>query len=367
MPWSNQNGGGGGWKGGGGPWGQGPSSGGGSPDLEDLLKRSQDRLKQALPGGGFGGIVALFILLAIAAIGYFGFFVVVQNNEVGVVLRFGRLDRTLSPGPHLRWPFPIEEVRTTTTLVNRLEIGKRTSSPSYSSTSNVLDEGQALTGDENLVEIDFVVKWAIKDAPSYLFSVKNAEKTVKDVAESAMREFIGQKDAQSLMTKSRSKVEEGVRNLMQTTLDSYKNDLPGSQGAGIIITEVQLQTVDPPSQVLDAFRDVQAAKADQTRVMNEAETHANTVVPNAEGRATKIRQEALAYKEQTVAEARGRADRFKKIYEEYVKAPDVTRRRMYMETMERVLGGTNKIILDEKGQGVVPYLPLNEINRGGQR
>ena len=371
MPWSSQNGGssggGGGWKGsgGGGPWGQGPS--GGSPDLEELLKRSQDRLKQAMPGGGMGGIVALVVVAAVAFIAFYSFTVMVQPHQQGVVLRFGKVDRTLAPGLSFRWPYPVEEVHLpAVTNVNRAEVGMHTSRSAYGSGGDIVrhmpEESLMLTGDENIVDIEFVVLWRIKDASSYLFNIQNAEGTVKDVAESAMREIVGQNDIQPILTKNRRETEDAVRNLMQRTLDNY--------GAGVQVTQVQLQKVDPPSQVIDSFRDVQAAKADQERLQNEADAYANGEVPKARGEGQSILQTAQGYKEQTVAEAKGRTDRFLKVYEEYAKAPDVTRKRMFLETMERVLGGSDKIIIDDKAQGVVPYLPLNELNRpksGGQR
>jgi membrane protease subunit HflK len=205
-----------------------------------------------------------------------------------------------------------------------------------------------------------VLFWRIKDAAAYLFNIQNPQSTVKDVAESAMREIVGQNDIQPILTKNRRETEESVRNLMQRTLDSYN--------AGIQVTQVQLQKVDPPSQVIDAFRDVQAARADQERLQNEADAYANRIVPEARGQAQSILQAAQGYREQTVAEAKGRTDRFLKVYEEYAKAPDVTRKRMFLETMERVMGGTEKIIIDDKagGSGVVPYLPLNELRRPQQ-
>jgi membrane protease subunit HflK len=373
MPWSSQNGGGGGggWKGGGGPWGQGPTGGGQSPDLEELLKRSQDRLKQAMPGGGLGGgFLALILIVAIAAIGFYSFTVSVQPNQEGVVLRFGKLDRTLTPGLKFRWPYPIETVYLPpVTNVNRAEVGLRmAANTSIFSTSgeisarDVPEESLMLTGDENIVDVDFIVLWRIKNAADFLFNIQNPEGTVKDVAESAMREIVGQNNIQPILTRSRQQNEEAVRNLMQTTLDSY--------GAGIQVTQVQMQKVDPPAEVIASFRDVQAARADQERLQNEADAYANRVIPEARGNAQRILQSAEAYKEQTVAEANGRADRFIDVYDEYAKAPDVTRKRMYLETMERVLGGTDKVIIDNQngnGQGVVPYLPLNELNRGPQR
>jgi modulator of FtsH protease HflK len=201
-----------------------------------------------------------------------------------------------------------------------------------------------------------VVFWRIKDATKYLFNIQKPEVTVTEVAESAMRDIVGQSNIQPLLTGARQKTEQAVQKLMQNVLDFY--------GAGVSIDQVQLQKVDPPTQVIDAFRDVQAARADKEHLQNEAGSYANRVVPEARGEAERILQSARAYKEQTVAEATGQAARFLKVYEEYKKAPEVTRRRMYLETMERVLGGTDKIILDSKGgQGVLPFLPLDQLQR----
>ena len=219
-----------------------------------------------------------------------------------------------------------------------------------------------LTGDENIVDVDFSVLWKVKPTGvgDYLFNIQNPEGTVKAVAESAMREVIGRSEIQPILTGARQTIENAVQELMQRTLDHY--------GAGILVQQVQLQKVDPPSQVIDAFRDVQAARADLERAINEAQTYANRVVPEARGRVAQITQAAEAYKQQTVAEATGQTARFLKIYEQYKKAPDVTRERMYLETMERILGGTEKIILDSGvgGSSVVPYLPLNELTRPAQ-
>lgn len=379
MPWSSQNGGGGGggWKGGG-PWGQGPSGGGPSPDLEELLKRSQDRLKQAMPGGGFGGgVLALIILVALVFIGFFAFTVSVQPNQLGVVLFFGEYNRTLTPGLKFRWPYPIEQVYVpAVTNINRVEVGMRSSASSTffgSSGSDgpvrdMAEESLMLTGDENIVDVDFVVLWKIRQdgAADYLFNIQNRESTVKDVAESAMREIVGQNDITPILTKSRRETEEAVRGLMQKTLDKYN--------AGVEVTQVQLQQVDPPKEVIASFRDVQAARADQERLQNEADTYANRVIPEARGDKERILQAAEAYKQQAVAEAVGRSQRFLKIYQEYSKAPDLTRKRMFLETMEKVFGKTEKIIIDggAGGAGVVPYLPLPELNRsprgdGGSR
>lgn len=377
MPWNNNSGGGGGpWGkgggGGGGPWGQGPSGGGGGggnrpqPDLEELLKRSQDKFKQVMPGGS-GGIPGwMMILLAGAAIALGGFYLFtfrVNPDEAGVVMRFGRYDRLATPGLHFRWPPPVEEVRTPkVTRQNIIEIGMRSGVPGrgYATTTrDVAEESLMLTGDENIVDVDFVVFWRIRPdrVQDYLFNIQNPETTVKEVAESAMREIVGQSNIQPILTEARQKTEQAVQKLIQDTLDHYNS--------GIRIDQVQLQKVDPPEQVIDAFRDVQAARADKERLQNEANRYANEIVPQARGERDRMFQQAEGYKQQVIAEATGQASRFLKVYEEYKKAPDVTRRRMYYETMERVMSGTDKIILDNKngGQGVVPFLPLDQLQR----
>jgi membrane protease subunit HflK len=219
-----------------------------------------------------------------------------------------------------------------------------------------------LTGDDNIVDVDFTVLWRIKPdgVGSYLFNIQNPEGTVKAVAESAMREVIGRSNIQPILTGARTSTEQGVQELMQKTLDSY--------GSGIHVAQVQMQKVDPPAQVIDAFRDVQAARADLERLQNEAQTYSNRVVPDARGRAAQIVQIAEGYKQQAVAEAKGQSARFLKVYEEYRKAPDVTRQRIYLETMERILGGADKLVYDGGGssQGIVPYLPLNELTQRRQ-
>jgi modulator of FtsH protease HflK len=370
MPW-NQNG--GGWKGGtGGPWGQGPAggSGGPPPDLEELLRRSQNKLRQAVPGGvGFFGTFVI-LLVGAAAIAYFGFTVRVNPDERAVIQRFGKFDRELSNGLNFRWPYPVEESTVIPfTRQNRVEVGFNTviAGP-YSSLRNPTrsEESLMLTGDENIVDVNFNVFWNVKDAAAFLFNVRNpsdnpdANSNVKAVAESAMREVIGQNEIQPILTKSRQEIEEAVKTLIQRVLDSYN--------AGIQITQVTLQKVDPPSEVIASFRDVQAAKADQERLRNEAETYANRVVPEARGEVQKILQDAQGDRDKAIAEARGRTERYLKVYDEYQKAPEVTRRRMYLETLERVLGGVDKIIIDEKAgaNGVVPYLPLGDLQRTGQ-
>jgi membrane protease subunit HflK len=361
MPWSNQGGGGGPWgQGPRGPWGSGPQSQGPTPpNLEDLLRRGQDKLRDVLPGGSLGN--KGFALLALAVVALWGFsgFFRVEPDELGVVLRFGKQVREVQPGLNYHLPYPIERVLTPKALrVNKIDIGMRQIEDARrgSIVRDVPEESLMLTGDENIVDVDFSVLWKVQPTGvgNYLFNIQNPEGTVKAVAESAMREVIGRSEIQPILTGARQTIETAVHDLMQKTLDDY--------GAGIIVQQVQLQKVDPPTQVIDAFRDVQAARADLERSVNEAQTYANRVVPEARGRVAQITQAAEAYRQQTVAEATGQTARFLKIYDEYKKAPDVTRLRMYLETMERVLGGTNKIILDSSGSGVVPYLPLNELS-----
>jgi modulator of FtsH protease HflK len=358
MPWNNQPG--GPWGSGSrGPWGSGPQSQGPKPpDLEEFLRRSQDKLRGLLPGNLGGRGIALIALAAIALWGFSGFFRV-EPDELGVVLRFGQFVREVQPGLNYHLPYPIETAITPQALrVNKIDIGfdmRR-----GTTMRDVPEESLMLTGDENIVDVDFSVLWKVKPnaVGDYLFNIQSPESTVKAVAESAMRAVIGRSNIQAILTGARQTIETAVQELMQKTLDDY--------GAGVSIQQVQLQKVDPPTQVLDAFRDVQAARSDLERAQNEAQTYANRVVPEARGRAAKTIQDAEAYREQTVADAKGQASRFTQVYAQYKKAPDVTRLRMYLETMERVFAGTDKTIIDTGPQaspGVVPYLPLNNLPR----
>jgi len=360
MPWSNQSGGGGPWGSGSrGPWSSGPQQPGGPrpPDLEEFLRRSQDKLRSWLPGNLGGRGIALITLAAIALWGFSGFFRV-EPDELGVVLRFGKFVREAQPGLNYHLPYPIEAAITPQALrVNKIDIGFDTRRGT--TMRDVPEESLMLTGDENIVDVDFSVLWKVKPTQvgDYLFNVQNPEGTVKAVAESAMREVIGQSNIQPILTGARQTIETAVQALLQKTLDDY--------GAGIQVQQVQLQKVDPPDQVIDSFRDVQAARSDLERLQNEAETYANRVVPEAKGRVSKIVQDAEAYRAQTVADANGQTSRYSQIYDQYKKAPDVTRERMYLETMEHILGGTDKTIIDtgpqSAGPGVVPYLPLNNL------
>lgn len=362
MSWKNQSG--GPWGNGPrGPWGSGPSSSGPTPpDLEDLIRRSQDRLRTMMPGSF--GAKGIAVVIALVVFGWLmsGWYVV-KPDEQGVVLRFGQYVGKTQPGLNYHWPYPIETVLLpTVTRINTINIGMRVGEDTRRGTSvmrDVPEESLMLTGDENIVDVDFAVFWRISDAEQYLFNVQNPEGTIKAVAESAMREVIGRTNIQPILTGARQNVETGVQELMQSVLNGYK--------AGVQITQVQMQKVDPPSQVIDAFRDVQAARADAERAQNEAQTYANRVLPEARGEASRIENSAQAYRERTVVEARGQAARFLKIYDEYQKAKVVTRERMYLETMERVLGGLDKVVVDQPatrtGQGVVPVLPLNDMLR----
>jgi membrane protease subunit HflK len=365
MPWSNQ---GGGWQGGGGqgPWGGRPGGGGQQPpDLEELLRRSQEKVKRLFPsgaGGGFGGNRRGLVLipLIVVAIWLASGFYRVQPDEQGVVLRFGEWIKTTQPGLNWHLPSPIESVFTPkVTRVNRVEVGFV--GPSElgrgGSIRDVPNESLMLTGDENIVDINFVLLWQIKDAGQFLFNIRDPETTVKAVAESVMRETIGKTPIVEATTEGRATIELAAREQAQRILDDY--------GAGILVTQVQLQKVDPPSEVIDAFRDVQRAQADRERAQNEAEAFANDILPRARGEAERLLQEAQAYRQEVVARADGDAQRFVSVYDEYVKAQDVTLKRIYLETMEDVLRDMNKVVIDSSasGAGVVPYLPLPELER----
>ncbi len=365
MPWNNQ---GGGWQGGGrGPWGQG---GGGqgrqpqSPDLEDLLRKGQDRFRSIIPGGSRSPRAILLAVLVILVIWLLTGFYRVQPDEQGVVLRFGQWINTTEPGLHYHLPSPIESVQTPkVTRVRRVDVGFRSAGEATrrGGLGDLPEESLMLTGDENIVDIDFSVFWTIKDAGLFLFNVQDPTATVKNVAEGAMRETIGRSQFQFVVAEGRASIERETRNAIQAILDGYN--------AGIDIDNVQLQKVDPPGAVIDAFRDVQRARADLETQVNEAQTYQNDILPRARGDAVRMEQEAEAYKEQTVQTAEGDAQRFTSIYNEYKSAREITARRMYLETMEKVLGRMNKIVIDPsstgQGSGVVPYLPLTELTRPG--
>ncbi len=363
MSWNQGGGGGGPWGGGGGgpggPWGG--AGGGGNfrpPNFEDSLRRLQDLLRRILPGGGAplgggkGWLLGFAVILALwVASGIYR----VDPDQQGVVLRFGAYDRFANPGLNFHLPWPIEEALTpTVTRINRVEVGYRASLQlgRTGSISQVPEESLMLTGDENIVDINFSVFWLVKDSKSYLFNIRNPELTVKSAAESAMREVIGHTEIASALAEGRGKVEIDTQNLLQEILDAY--------GAGIGVTQVQLQKVDPPGPVIDAFRDVQSAKIDMQRLVNEAQSYANNIVPVAHGDASRVDQEAQAYRAQIVLQAQGDASRFQSVYAAYQASQDVTARRLYIETMESILKNTNKVLIDRtaSGTGVLPYLNL---------
>lgn len=374
MPWNNQGGGGGGpWgspPGGGNrnPWGSGSGGGGGGgfggqqPDIDDLIRKGRDRLNRMVPGGfgGGKGIAAVAVVLLVLW-GLTGFYRV-QPDEHGVVLRFGQWVRTEEqPGLKYHLPAPIETVRLPkVTRVNSVEVGYRTGIDPRrpGAERDVPDESLMLTGDENIIDIDFVVFWQIANARDYLFQLREPDGTVRRAAESAMREIIGRTEIQPALTDARQEIEVQTRRLLQDMLDEYR--------AGVRVTQVQLRKVDPPGPVVDAFNEVQRARSDRERLRNEAEAYRNDVIPRARGEAERLLQEAAAYREEVVNLAEGDARRFLSVYEAYRLAPDVTGNRLYLETMEQVMRGTNKVIIDAAGQdaqGVVPYLPLTDFMR----
>ena len=351
------------------PWGSPPGGKGGGngsgrrqtpPNIDELIEKLQKLISGFIPGGKgtggsrpfFLGITILIVLWALSGLYR------VLPDEQGVVLRFGKFVSTTQPGLNYHIPYPIETALTPkVTKVNRIDIGFRAASDSgrTSGVADVAEESLMLTGDENIVNIDFSVFWVIKDAGQFLFKIQSPIETVKAAAETAMREVIAKSKLQSILTEGRSKIEIETQEIAQGLLDEYES--------GIQITQVQTQKADPPDQVIDAFRDVQAARADMERSKNEAEAYANDVIPRARGEAAKILQEAEAYKKQVVAAAEGEASRFVAIYNEYAKAKQVTQERMYLETMEKVLADIDKVIIDRKAGGVVPYLPLPELTK----
>ena len=353
---------------GGSPWGSAPGGGNGSgkgptpPDIDAIIRDIQNKINKFLPGGSKSGgkpigLILIILLFIWLASGLYR----VGPDEQGVVLRFGKFIKTTQPGLHYHIPIPVETVQTPkVTKVNRIDIGFRSERDSgFSQGGGVADvpqESLMLTGDENIVNIDFSVFWVIKDAGKFLFEIQDPEGTVKAAAETAMREVIAKSKIQPVLTEGRAQIEIETQDIIQSILDEYNS--------GIQITQVQTQKADPPDQVIDAFRDVQAARADMERSKNEAEAYANDVIPRARGEAAKIMQAAEAYKQRVVAASEGEASRFVSIFNEYDKAKQVTKDRMYLETMEKVLADIDKVIIDKNsGSGVVPYLPLPELGK----
>jgi membrane protease subunit HflK len=356
MPWNSEGGGGnqgGPW--GQGPWGQGggprrPNQGGGGrgpnpPDLDDLIRKGQDKLKQVLPqgsGGRFSWVIPVVLVLAFVA---YNSIYQVQPDERGVVLRFGTYTRTAEPGLHFAlWPVERME-KPRVGAVRQINIG------------NEGGEAQMLTSDKNVIGVPFSVFWRINDPRNFLFNVADQERTIRSVSQSAMREVVGQTRAQAILTTGKNTVEAQDMEITQGLLESY--------GAGVTITAINLGDVQPPADVRDAFAEVVRAGQNQQQLINEAEQYRNQQFRLADGEAAKLVEDANAYKSRVVAEAEGEAARFLSVYEQYKNAQGVTRERIFLETMEQILGQTNKVILESggNGQGVIPYLPLPEVQR----
>ncbi len=312
------------------------------------------KFRQVKNNGGFkfGGSYKL-IIGAIAALWLVSGFYQVQTNEQGVVLRFGKYVATTLPGLHYHLPYPIETVsKVSMTQERSINLGVAESSRA-SNVSHAFTESHMLTGDENIVDINLTVVWRIKDAKDYLFSMRSPDQTVSVAAQSVLREIVGQSKMMPIISGDRGKVEEDTQLELQKVLDDFQS--------GVEIVRVKLQKADPPKQVVDAFNEVQRAKADMERYKNEAEAYRNEVVPNARGQASQVLQSAEAYKEAVVNKAKGEAERFNSVYQAYKKGKEVTARRLYLETMENVLKNSDKVILDPsaKGGSVLPLLQLN--------
>lgn len=371
MPWQNNGGpwgsggggsggGSGGGGGGGGPWGNGSGGGGGGgrgpggggkgpqpPDFDEMIRKSQERLRQLTPRGGEKLLLVALLIVALGVWLVSGFYRV-EADEQGAVTRFGKFVRLETPGLHFHLPYPIESVQTPqVTRVNKIEIGVGAGDREQSS---------MLTGDSKIVELAFAVFWQINNAGDYLFEIRSPILTIDAAAESVMREIVGQNSIDYILTEGREQIAEQTRLGLQALLDEYK--------AGVTVSNVQLLRADPPVQVIDAFRDVQRAAADKDRFQNQAEAYKRDVVPRARGEAAKLVEESEAYKNEVTARASGDANRFDQVYEAYSVSKEVTQKRIYLETMEEVLGRANKVILggnEAGGTGVVPYLPLPEI------
>lgn len=392
MPYNSNNGGGGGpWGSGGGgnrgngdknPWGSGGGGGGGGggnqqgPDLDDLIRKGREQLRVVLggkgggtnngSGGGGGGrgpgdaakYLPIAIPVALIAFWFYQSLYRVETQEQSVELFLGEFSQIGTEGLNFApWPVVTHE-KLAVTRENTIDIGVGTRGAG----TDRGEEGLMLTGDENIVDIDFQVVWNIREPDKYLFNLAAPEPTIRAVAESAMREVIARSELKPILSRDRAAISQEVQELTQSTLDSYDS--------GVNIVRVNFDGADPPPEVIDAFRDVQAAEQDRDTAEKRAEAYANQKLAGARGQVAQLLQEAEGYRAQVVNEAKGEASRFSAVYEEYRQAPDVTRKRLYLETMERVLGGVEKIIIDESaggtgGQGVVPYLPLNELRKGG--
>ncbi len=355
-PWGGGSGGGGG--GGGNPWGGG-RGGGQPPDLEDLIRRSQDGIRRLIPGGFGNGRGFLLVGAIVVGLWAISGFYRVQSDEQGVELLFGKYLKTTQPGLNYWFPTPIGEViKPKVTQTNQITVGFRGAAGGQNS-RDVPQESLMLTGDENIVDVKYSVQWRIRDAGEFLFNIREPEATVKIASESAVREIVGRTALQAILTRERESVAQTSEELLQGIIDNYK--------AGVTILDLQIQAAEPPKEVRDAFDDVQRANQDRERLINEANAYRNDIVPRAKGDAARMVQNAEAQKERLIKEGEGQASRFSAFYSTYVLNKDITARRMYLETMQEVLGRADKVIMDSKGvNGVVPYLPLPEIQKRTQ-
>ena len=358
MPWDNNSNDGGGRNGG--PWGQVPGGGGGGPrrpggnntNIEDLFKRGRDQLPTGLPGGRW---IFLIIILVLGGFWLSQSVYQIGEQEVGVELLFGKPKDELS-GAGLHFMFwPVEKLERAQITQNQTFVGSRASNGRSQDT-----EGLMLTGDQNIVDVSFSVYWRVTEPANYLFNVREPDEMVRRAAESAMREVVGRRSAQDVFRDDRVGVADDVAQITQDILSYYE--------AGITIDRITIDNAAPPAEVADAFDEVQRAEQDEDRFQEEARQYANTRLGGARGEAAQIREEAAAYKARVVQEAEGEAARFLSVYNEYINAPSVTRKRLFLETMEEVFGQSQKFIMEggQDGSGVVPYLPLNELRTNRQ-
>ena len=354
------------------PWGKSTNNQN-PPDLDEIVRKLQDKVtalfggrrdKTGGPQGGGSGSGAglpssLIVIAVVLGIGVWlamGAYVVAPA-ERGVVTRFGAVQESAMPGLHWNWPSPIGRVeKVNVDEIRTLEIGYRSAARGQKTSLAKPDEALMLTSDENIVDIKFAVQYRIKDAQEYLYKVSDPEDTLQQVIESAVREVVGKSDMDFVLTEGRSEITARVSTISQETLNSYNT--------GLLITGINMQNAQPPEQVQESFHDAVRAREDEQRLKNDAEAYANDVIPKARGASARQVEEANAYKEKVVAQAQGDADRFKAILEQYRKAPEVTRQRMYMDTMEDVLAGNSKVIVDVKRDGNLLVLPLDKLKFG---
>ncbi|HUZ63192.1 MAG TPA: FtsH protease activity modulator HflK [Acetobacteraceae bacterium] len=348
-----------------GPWGNGGRPAGPQlpPELDRLIAGLRGLFRSGPPGGGFPRrpsgdgsrrprlawlVVPVLVVLWLAS----GFYRV-QPDQTGVVLRFGAFAGTTGPGLHYHWPWPIERVvLPAATRINRIEIGYRSANaPNQAATRDLSEESLMLTGDENIVDVNVAIFWRISNVKAFLFNIRHPAQTVKAVAESVMREVMGRTPIEPALTTARAQIEQQVQARAQAILDQY--------GAGVAITEVQLQRVDPPPEVIASFRDVQRANTDAQRLVNEADAYRNDIVPRARGAAAQIIAAAEGEKLAAIAKSQGQAARFLSVLAAYRAAKQVTMQRLYIETMQDVITHSSTLVLDNKASGVLPLLPLN--------